>query len=201
MEGILVENKNNKLKIFVDEKLSNKKCIMALKYKLDNIFVYAKTRKEIIIEFYSRSFTNKEVLELFDIFESMDNFLITKINCNKQIKEEITILRGNIRNGQVKVCEKSVLLIGTINKGAKIIVNGNLYVLGRLYGDVEIKNKGSKIYCESIYNALVKIGGTYKLYTDEIFDQCIYLDDSEIKNVDYKIGDISNVKSNSSYIW
>ena len=201
MEGILVENKNNKLKIYVDEKLSNKKCIMGIKDKLDNIFVYSKSRKEIVIELYSRDFTNKEILELFDIFESMDNFLITKISCHKKLKEEITIVKGNIRNGQIKIYDRSVLLIGSINSGAKIMVNGNLYVLGRVYGEIEIKNKESKVYCENIYNALVKIGGRYKIYTDSMFDQCIYLDNDEIKNIDYKIGDISNVKSNSSYIW
>ena len=200
MEDIKLIIKDNKIKITVAENLSNSKFLEFLKIKLERIFFYSNERKYITLELYSRNLSNKEVLTLFDIFESFKNFIIDKINCTKKIKEEVVIVKGNIRNGEVRVYNKSVLLIGGINRGGKIIVCGSLYVLGRVYGDIEIKSSTGKVYCENIYNSLVKIGGVYKIYTDDLYDKEIFLDET-IKEKDYKIGGYNSGKSNSCYIW
>ena len=117
MEDIKLIIKDNKIKITVAENLSNSKFLEFLKIKLERIFFYSDERKYITLELYSRNLSNKEVLTLFDIFESFKNFIIDKINCTKKIKEEVVIVKGNIRNGEVRVYNKSVLLIGGINRG------------------------------------------------------------------------------------
>ena len=93
-----------------------------------------------------------------------------------------------------------VLLIGNINKGARVILDGNLYVLGRINGDIELKSEEYKIYCESINNSLVKIGSIYEIFTNELRDQMISVFDNKIKNSEYRIGEQNNGKSNSCYI-
>jgi septum formation inhibitor MinC len=145
--------------------------------------------------------SNKEILEMFDILESEDKYLITKINCSKKLKEEIVIVRGSIRNGETKVINNSLLLVGNVNRGGKIIVDGNLYVLGKINGDVELKGDMNKIYCESINNSFIKIGGYYGIFTNELLDQVIYVSEKKVVNNAYRIGENYNGKSNSCYIW
>ena len=92
MEDIKLIIKDNKIKITVAENLSNSKFLEFLKSKLERIFFYSNERKYITLELYSRDLSNKEVLTLFDIFESFKNFIIDKINCTKKIKEEVVKL-------------------------------------------------------------------------------------------------------------
>ena len=201
MEYIKLINSEGKLKIIINEKLSNMDSLKLIKEKLEKVFVYSNKKKEVVLELFSRNFNSKEILQLFDIFDSLDNYLLSKVISKKKIKEELSIIKGSIRNGEVYVYSKSILLIGNINQGGKIICSGNLYVLGRICGEVEITNKDGKIYCEDICNALIKLAGKYQIYTDDLHDQVIFLDKDEIKNNDYRIGDKINGKSDSCYIW
>ena len=50
------------------------------------------------------------------------------MNCQSKKKEALSIYKGCFRSGQIRFFEKSLLLIGKINKGSKVIVNGDLYV-------------------------------------------------------------------------
>lgn len=200
MEYIKIVNSDDKLKIILNERLDNIECLRLIKERLEKVFVYSNKRKEVILEVFSRNFTSKEVLQLFDIFETLDNYLISKIISRKKIKEEIAIIKGNIRNGEVGIYDKSILFIGNINRGSKIICAGNLYVLGKINGEIEIINSERKIYCEEISNALVKIGGVYQIYTDNLYDQMIYLENNKMKNIEYRIGEKNNGKSDSCYI-
>lgn len=201
MEKIKVISKDNKLRIIINEGLTNGECLMLIKEKLEKIFIYSIIKKEIILELGKINFTNKEILQLFDIFDTLENYIISKIICNKKFKEEIIIAKGNIRNGEVKIFDKSVLFVGTINSGGKIICDGNLYVLGRVNGDVELKDKSALFYCENIYNSLVKIGNKYRIFTEDLYDRYICLKNDEIQSYDYKIGEKIHGKSNSCYIW
>lgn len=44
--------------------------------------------------------------------------------------------KGNLRSGQVKEFETSVVILGDINVGAQVVSTGNVIVLGSLYGTV-----------------------------------------------------------------
>ena len=148
----------------------------------------------------NRKLDNREILELFDLLNEFNGFYVTKINCKKLGKDGISIYKGNVRAGQIKSFNKSLILVGVINKGGKVIVNGDLYILGKVNGEVEIKSKESKIYCEVMKESLVKIGDIYKYYSDTLLSKEIYLEDNSIKERDYKKGEILNGKSNSCYI-
>lgn len=201
MKEIVFKMKDNKLNILVDSSISNKEFLDILKERLEKLIVIRESvAKEVILNLDNRRLNNREILQLFDVLNDSGIFYLSKVICENKNKEILSIYKGNLRGGQVRFFDKSVLFIGTINKGSKIIVNGNLYVLGKIDGDVEIKDRDSKIYCERINNSLVKIADTYKLYSEEKNSILIYLEGKEIKESNYKKGEINNVKSNSCYI-
>lgn len=201
MNEILFKVKDNKLNICVDDNLTNKEFLKQLKERLQKLIVVKDTlTHNVILNIENRKLDNREILEMFDILNDFNGFYLTKINCKKLGKDGISIYKGNIRGGQIRVFNKSLILIGVINKGSKVIVNGNLYVLGKINGEIELKSKDSKIYCESINESLVKIGDIYKYYNEELFSKEIYYENKIIKERDYKKGEMINVKSNSCYI-
>ena len=200
--GIEIINKEDKMFVSVDGKLSNREFLESFKNKLERIFFINKNnRKEIILDISSRELNNKEILELFDILDNENKYFISKINCLKKLKEQISIVKGDIRSGEIRVCHNSLLLVGNVNRGGKLIVEGNLYVLGKINGDIDIFDIESKIYCESIYNSFVKIGQYYKIYTYELIDQVIEVSDKKITNKKYRKEESVYGKSNCSYIW
>ena len=201
MKEIIFKLKDNKLNILVDSKLSNREFLMKFKERLEKLFVIrGKKMNEVILNMNDRSLDTREILELFDILNEAEMFYLSKVNCKNKCKETLMIYKGNLRGGQSRFFEKSVLLIGGLNKGSKIVVNGDLYVLGNIRGDVELKDREGKIYCENINDSLVKIGDIYKLYSEELIGKEIYIKEGKIIENDYKKGEILNVKSNSCYI-
>lgn len=43
--------------------------------------------------------------------------------------------KGTLRSGQVLKCDTSIVIIGDVNPGAKIIAKGNIVILGSLKGN------------------------------------------------------------------
>jgi len=200
--GIEIINKDNKLVMNVDKKISNMEFLKLFREKLERIFLINKNvKKEIILDINSRELNSREILELFDILDSENKYVVSKINCLRKQKEEISIIRGDIRSGECKIIHNSLLIIGNVNRGSKLVIEGNLYVLGKISGDIELVSEDNKIYCESIYNSLVKIGSLYKIYTYELTDQVIGVKDKEIIHEKYRKEENLYGKSNCSYIW
>jgi hypothetical protein len=201
VNDIVFRLKDNKLNIIVDSNLSNKDFLTKFKERLDDLLVVnLKISKSVILNLNENKLDNREILQLFDILNEHNNLYLSKIICKSKKNDSLVIYHGNFRCGQIRFFDKSTLIIGNINPGSKIIVNGNLYVLGVINGDIELKDKTSRIYCETIFNSLVKIASVFKLYSEEKFSKVIYLDNKEIKESDYTKGEISNVKSNSCYL-
>ena len=144
---------------------------------------------------------NREILQLFDILNDVNLFYLGKVICHNKSKNMISIFKGSVRGGQIRFFQNSALIIGSINKGSKVIVNGDLYVLGNVYGEIELKNADSKLYCQNIYNSLIKIGDRYELISEDLSNKEIYLKDDKILKRDYKKGVDTYVESDSYYIW
>lgn len=64
----------------------------------------------------------------------------------KAVKPESLAIfhRGNLRSGQELVLDNSVVVIGDVNFGAKIVSKGNVLVLGTLFGNVFAGSGGDK---------------------------------------------------------
>ena len=201
MKDIIFKVKDNRLHIVVDKSLSNKQFLEKFKQRIEKIFVLKEEFvKESILEINHLHLNNREILQLFDILNDNGVFCLGKVVCKNEYKDSLIIYKGCLRSGQKRFFKNSVLIVGSINQGSKVIVNGDLYVLGKIMGDIELKDSGSKIYCESIERSLVKITDVYKLYSEKLNDKVIYLKDGIIKDKDYKKGEIDSVKSYSGYL-
>lgn len=202
MKDITFKVKDNKLHILIDDSLTNNEFLSILKDKLERLLVLNdSSNKEVILSMANRSLNNREILQLFDILNEVEIFFLSKVICKNKNKESLMIYKGSFHAGQIRFFENSALIVGNINKGSKVIIHGDLYVLGKINGDIELKDDKGKIYCECINNSLVKIGAVYKLYSEELNSKEIYLNDNKIIERDYKKGEINNVKSDSCYIW
>lgn len=201
MREIFFKVKDNKFYINVPTKLTNREFLESFKQRLEKLMILKESIKQnVILNIEDRVLNNREILQLFDILNEMNIFYIQKVICKNKAKVSLSIYKSNLRGGQIRFFEKSVLLVGNINHGSKLIVNGDLYVLGNINGDVELKDKNGKIYCKSINNSLIKIGDIYKLYTSVYDNIEISCSNNKIIERDYIKGEKDYVKSDSYYI-
>ena len=172
-----------------------------LKWRLEKLLVIKDSlRQNVVLNIEDRYLDNREILTLFDILSGVNLFCLSKVICKNKSKQNLMIHKGNIRGGQIRFFEKSLLIVGNIHSGSKVIVNGDLFVLGKVCGSVELKDKEGHIYLEDMEDSVINIGGVYKAYNEEVFSKEIYLERNQIKERDYKKGEICYGKSNSCYV-
>lgn len=116
---------------------------------------------QMAISFEGRETTDAQQRELLDIIsDNSDLDVVCVIDPDKE-KESIfekslnerlmeldsktgQFYKGNLRSGQVLEFETSVIVIGDINPGAKVISKGNVIVLGALKGNVSAGATGNE---------------------------------------------------------
>ena len=118
----------------------------------DSANFFGSARMALSIE--GRKLSTSEENELLDIINSNTSLSIICIMDNDKEREEsfrklvepapepVTdtvgqsgqFYKGTLRSGQVLECQTSVVILGNVNNGAKIISTGNIIVLGALKG-------------------------------------------------------------------
>lgn len=105
----------------------------------------------IAITFSGRHLSTEEEIRIIDaITEQTSIHIICVLDSDEQKEldtkaqieeflrrqEESTgqFYKGTLRSGQVLECESSVVIVGDVNPGAKIVARGNIVVLGSLDG-------------------------------------------------------------------
>ena len=106
----------------------------------------------IALSFEGRSLTEEEQKQVLDIIHDNSNLNIVCIAETDPEKETLLgrsleqrlmalttntgqFYKGNLRSGQVFECETSVIILGDVNPGAKVVSKGNIIVLGSLKGN------------------------------------------------------------------
>ena len=81
--------------------------------------------------------TSIEIVCIIDKDEAHDQFYAGKIQefDDSQSGRTGEFYKGTLRSGQVIECENSLIVLGDVNPGAKIIAKGNIVVLGSLKGN------------------------------------------------------------------
>lgn len=81
--------------------------------------------------------TSIEIVCIIDNDELRDNLIADKIKTFEEIQSGKTgeFYKGTLRSGQVIECESSLVVLGDVNPGAKIVARGNIVVLGSLKGN------------------------------------------------------------------
>lgn len=105
------------------------------------------------ITFEGRRLSIEEQRQVLDIISENSDLKIVCIVDQDEEKEKIfkkrleeklmetdsnsgQFFKGNLRSGQVAEFETSVIIIGDVNSGAKVISKGNIIILGTLKGNV-----------------------------------------------------------------
>ena len=105
------------------------------------------------VSFKGRDLTDEQKMEIVDIIQAncslsilciMEDYPETEAAFQKTIERKLEqdysntgqFYKGNLRSGQVLDVETSIIIIGDIKPGAKVISKGNVIILGSLKGNV-----------------------------------------------------------------
>ena len=111
------------------------------------------SKAQMAVSFEGRKLSNEEQREILDIIaEETELHVVCVIEDDPQkeavfkkaLDEKLMELsnatgqfyKGNLRSGQVLESETSIIVIGDVNPGARIVSKGNIIVLGSLKGTV-----------------------------------------------------------------
>lgn len=203
IQNIIFKSINDNITIIVNDRLNFDEFILSLKEKLERLYIKEDLLKtNVILDIKNIKLDPKKILNIFDVLAIYGNIYVSKIIYNQTENKQIILHEGNIRGGEIRLFATNTLIVGNINKGAKVIVNGNLYVIGKVNGTVEFKNINNKLMCSSINEAFVKICSIEKNVENLKDNVIIKLGENEI--VEEKFMDRGEKiygKSNCSYIW
>lgn len=113
------------------------------------------------IAFQGKKLTEEQKLEVIDIIEQSCNLSIVCImEENEKLEQAFHMamdrqtarqdystgqfFKGNLRSGQVLDVETSIIIIGDVKTGAKVISKGNVIILGSLTGKVYAGSAGNQ---------------------------------------------------------
>ncbi|GAA4653439.1 septum site-determining protein MinC [Anaerocolumna aminovalerica] len=111
------------------------------------------SKAQMAISFEGRALSNEEQRTILDIIAEETELHVVCVVENDPQKEEVfkkaldeklmelsnttgQFYKGNLRSGQVLESETSIIVIGDVNPGARIVSKGNIIVLGSLKGTV-----------------------------------------------------------------
>lgn len=202
-KDIIFKKIDGKVTIIANQFLSFDVFIDALKNRLDMLYIKDDLlSSNVVLDIANLQLDSKKILNIFDVFAAHNCMCIAKI-IYKQINDNRIILHeGNIRSGQVKMFANNTLLIGNVNKGAKIIVYGNLYVVGKINGDIEFKGVNNKLMASNIEDAYVKFCIHEKNIVGLKENITVFVDGDKISEEGFMDRREKHYgKSNCSYIW
>lgn len=158
---ILIKGNKYGLTIILDKDTAFKDLKQTLKEKIVDAKKFFKDAK-IAITFAGRDLSDKEQKELVDIITKNSDMEVTCIidesnqnangNANQlynsdslRMDDKMAVFhRGTLRSGQQLEVEHSVIIMGDVNPGAKVVANGNVIVLGALKGTVYANQNAGK---------------------------------------------------------
>jgi len=111
------------------------------------------SKAQMAISFEGRTLSNEEQRTILDIIAEETELHVVCVVEDDPQKEEVfkkaldeklmelsnttgQFYKGNLRSGQVLESETSIIVIGDVNPGARIVSKGNIIVLGSLKGTV-----------------------------------------------------------------
>lgn len=106
----------------------------------------------IAISFEGRTLSKEEELALLDLIAKYTSIHVVCVVDHDEVREQLyknkidtyynevadntgEFYKGTLRSGQVLKCDSSIVIIGDVNPGAKIIARGNIVIIGALKGN------------------------------------------------------------------
>lgn len=154
--GIVFNLRKKQITIKVNEKVDEKKFIMALKKKMPEL---SKKYKDLepSISIIGKEFKNRDIYQIQKITDKYFDVEV-QFDCSKRLglygirkpfKKEIAtsetkFIRTPLRSGQKVEFEGSLVVLGDVNYGAEVIAGENIVILGTLRGLAHAGAKGNK---------------------------------------------------------
>ena len=149
--GIMFKNIDGKITIIADYNLSFEYFLEILNKRLDKLYIKDDLLKaNVTLDIKNIELDSKKILRIFDVLSTHGFIFVNKIIYKEKVSKNIILHEGNVRAGEIKLFPNNTLIIGNVNKGAKVIVNGNLYVIGKTSGVIEFKGVNNKLMVSNI---------------------------------------------------
>ena len=149
-QPVVIKSSKNGINLVLDDKLSFTEILEEIKKKFidsENFFKNA----HIAISFEGRALSQEEQFEIIEMIqqcttitiicildhdELMDEVMQRRINAYQESHSPQTgqFYKGTLRSGQQIESETSMVVLGDVNPGAKVIAKGNIVILGALKG-------------------------------------------------------------------
>lgn len=202
-QNIIFRNKEDKIIIMVNPNISFNAFLNELKNRLDRLYIKDDLLKaNAVLDISNIKLDTKKILNIFDVLATHESIYIDKILYKQEKNQSIVLHEGNIRCGEIRLFTTNTVIIGNINKGSKVIINGNLYVIGKVNGNVEFKGIKNKLMTSNIEGSLIKICSLERQFEEIKENVSIKISGNSI--IDEKFIDRREKvygKSNCSYIW
>lgn len=107
--------------------------------------------------------------QLFSVHKIISDVITKEESARILEQESVHILDRIIRNGQIIHIQGDVLFLGKIHEGGKLIVGGNVYVLGDVHGVIQAgyPDLEDKMIIGDVHNAQqVRIGEQHEILDD-----------------------------------
>ncbi len=158
--SVIIKGNKYGMVVILDENLDFEelKSDIATKFKESSKFF---DKAKTAISFEGRKLSNEEQRQVLDIIAQnseinvicvIDNDLERQERFKKSLEEKLSEMSGNtgqfykgtLRSGQVLELETSVIIMGDVNPGAKVISKGNIIIIGSLKGNAYAGANGSE---------------------------------------------------------
>ncbi len=159
-QSVVLKSNKYGINLVLDDKMEFDELLVCIIEKFKESEGFFKNAK-MAISFEGRELTQEEEFRIIEAITENSTVNIICILDNNQLKEELVrqkmenfegeqagktgeFYKGTLRSGQVLDCENSVVVIGDVNPGAKVISKGNIVVLGSLKGNAYAGANGNE---------------------------------------------------------
>ena len=150
-ETVILKSNKYGINLILDGEISFDRLLDDIRTKFEDAERFFKGSK-MALSFEGRKLTQEEELKIVETITNCSSLSIICIVENDEIKERMLkeiidkqeqenavqtgqFYKGTLRSGQMLECETSVIILGDVNPGAKVISRGNIVILGALKGN------------------------------------------------------------------
>lgn len=158
-QTVILKSNKYGINLILDEEVGFEQLLSDIIAKFEEAESFFKNAK-MALSFEGRALTEEEQYRIVEAISEHSSLSILCIIDNDELREQMvrgileaqeeeTALRsgqfykGTLRSGQLLECETSVVILGDVNPGAKVISRGNIVVLGALKGNAYAGASGS----------------------------------------------------------
>ena len=151
-EAVIIKSYHNGLTILLNEELDFSVILKELAAKFSESRAFF-GKAQVALSLEGRSLTREEEIEILEaVHDNSDINIVCVVGKDeetdklylralKQVEKRLSggadgqFYKGNLRNREVLESETSIIILGDVHPGCKVVSRGNIIILGGLYGE------------------------------------------------------------------